>query len=402
MPIRPLTALLLLLPAISFGQAGAGTITVMASNSSNPQPDQAIFNVSVASGASQGLDTIVAALGGTGISAASLSGLSLNTILSLTPGVSTQLSWTFQLIVPVAQIQSTTAALLALEKTTPQNNSGLTLSFNVQGTQVSQQLQGTCDFVGLMNNARAQAQNLAAPTGFTTGAVVGIAGSISQSTPGCSMTVTFGLPVSRTGPNTITISASRTASSPPDQVSIFLDVTSDQTAGLDDINAALAEAGITGASFTGVSTSFATGSSPCSPCGQSALEWYFTLTTPLGKLTPTLAQLAKAQQSLTQQNSAWSFSFSLQSLGTSQPSQPACDEAGLASDARSQAQTLAAAAGAGVGAILNLSDQPISFGLVPAYRAGDFAISAVGTLNLLQATVAPSTACSLSVQFQLL
>jgi hypothetical protein len=132
------------------------------------------------------------------------------------------------------------------------------------------------------------------------------------------------------------------------------------------------------------------------------LEWYFTLTTPLAKLTPTLAQLAKAQQSLTQQNSAWSFSFSLQSLGTSQPSQPACDEAGLASDARSQAQTLAAAAGAGVGAILNLSDQPISFGLFPAYRAGDFAISAVGTLNLLQATVAPSTACSLSVQFQLL
>jgi len=402
MQIRRLAVLVFLLPATLFGQAGAGTVTVTESNSSTTQPDQAIFSILVASGIGQGLDEIVAALMGTGISAANLSGLGSNNIGVVTTALPIQLGWTFQLIVPVAQIQNTTAMLASLQKTIAQSNNGLTLSFDLQGTQVSQQRQGTCDFAGLMNDARTEAQNIAAATGFTPGAVVGVFGSVAQSTPGCSMTVTFGLPVSRTGPNTITISASRTATPPPDQVSIAIDVNSDQTAGLDDVNAALAKAGISGAILTGVSTSFGTGSSPCSPCSQTGLDWSFTLTTPLAKLASTLAQLVRGQQADMRQNSAWSLSFYLQSLGTSQPSRPACDEAGLISDARSQAQTLAIAAGVGVGAILNLSDQPISFGLLPAYRAGNFAISATGILGILQATVAPSPSCSLTVQFQLL
>jgi hypothetical protein len=184
-------------------------------------------------------------------------------------------------------------------------------------------------------------------------------------------------------------------------VSIDVDVSSGIAAGLDDVNAALAAAGISGVSLTGVSPIYPTGSSPCSPCAQPGLDWSFMFTTPLAKLSSTMTQLLAAQQSVTKQNSAWSLSFYLQSLGTSQPSKPACDEAGLVSDARSQAQTLAAAAGVGVGAILNMSDQPISLPAV-AYRSGDFAISATGLLGILQATVAPSSTCTLSVQFQLL
>lgn len=400
MQIRSLVALFFLLPATLFGQPGAGTITVTASNSSNPQPDQAIFGISVNSGIGQSLDSIVTALASTGVSAANLVGLSFQASSRAQPFA--QLTWEFQLTVPVAQIKNTTASLLSLQKTIAQNNSGLTLYFSLQSTQVSQQLLGTCDFGSLMNSARAEAQSIASATGFTPGAVVGIAGSIAQSTPGCSLTVTFGLPVSRSGPNTITISASRTTTPPPDEVLMGMDVISGQGAGLDDINAALAEAGITGASFTGVSTSFATASSPCSSCSQPGLDWSFTLTAPLAKLSSTLTQLVAAQQTVTQQNSSFRLSFYILGLQASQQSQPVCNEAGLVSDARSQAQTVATAAGVGLGAILNLSDQPISFGLVPAYSAGNFAISATGILSILQATVTQGPTCSLSVQFQLL
>src|SRR5580704_5118914 len=136
MRIWGFAAALILFPSFLFGQPGSGTVTVTASNNSNPQPDQALFSVSVNSGIGQSLDSVVTAVASAGISAANLSGLNFQ---SATP----PLTWTFQLIVPVTQVKNTTTTLLALQKTISQNNSGLTLSFSLQGTQVSQQLQGT-------------------------------------------------------------------------------------------------------------------------------------------------------------------------------------------------------------------------------------------------------------------
>ena len=344
---------------------------------------------------------MVTALASAGISAANLSGLNFQsgTAASTTP----PLSWTFQLTVPVTQVKNTTATLLALQKTILQNNSGLTLSFNLQGTQVSQQLQGTCDFVGLMNSARAEAQNIAAATGFTSGAVVGISGSIAQSTPVCSMTVTFGLPVSRSGPNTITISASRTASPPLDQVSIEVNVISGLTSGLSDINTALASAGITGANFTGVSTESIYGSNSQV---QSVLQWFFTVTTPLAQVSSTLTQLAAAEQAVTKQNAALSLSYYILTLQTSQQAQPVCNEAGLAADARAQAQAVAAAAGVGVGAILNLSDQAsptpyAAFIVDPVTSVSSGAYTSFLYSNVVAQSI-QSPSCSILVQFQLL
>lgn len=401
MHIRGFAAALILAPSLLFGQPGSGTVTVTASNNSNPQPDQALFSVSVNSGIGQSLDSVVTALASAGISAANLSGLNFQsgTAASTTP----PLSWTFQLTVPVTQVKNTTATLLALQKTILQNNSGLTLSFNLQGTQVSQQLQGTCDFVGLMNSARAEAQNIAAATGFTPGAVVGISGSIAQSMPGCSMTVTFGLPVSRSGPNTITISASRTATAQPDQVLIEVNVISGLTSGLSDINTALASAGITGASFTGVSTESIYGSNSQV---QSVLQWFFTVTTPLAQVSSTLTQLAAAEQAVTKQNAALSLSYYILTLQTSQQAQPVCNEAGLAADARAQAQAVAAAAGVGVGAILNLSDQAsptpyAAFIVDPVTSVSSGAYTSFLYSNVVAQSI-QSPSCSILVQFQLL
>src|SRR5579863_1161797 len=119
--IRRVAAAFVLAPVFLFGQLGSGTVTVTPSNNSNPQPDQALFSVTVNSRIGQSLDGVVTALAGTGISAANLSGVNFQ---SATPPSNTPpLGWQFQLIVPVAQIQNTTASLLALQKNIAQNNS---------------------------------------------------------------------------------------------------------------------------------------------------------------------------------------------------------------------------------------------------------------------------------------
>ena len=69
----------------------------------------------------------------------------------------------------------------------------------------------------------------------------------------CSLTARYALGTmfGQPGPNTITITATRTNNIQPDQVLMNLNVTSGTTAGLDDITNALTGAGISGASFTG-------------------------------------------------------------------------------------------------------------------------------------------------------
>jgi len=371
---------------------------VTASNNSNPQPDQAIFSVSVESAITQSLDGITTALTPAGISAANLTGLNLQ---SATGAQKQALSWYFQLTVPLTQLKNTAASLLSLQKTIGQNASGLTLSFSVQGTQVSSQLMQSCDFASLMATARTEAQNIAAASGFTTGAVVGLTGSVSQSIPSCSLTATFGLPVARSGPNTIIVTASQTASPVPDQVQIQLYVTSTTSVGLDDVNAALAAGGITGATFIGINNGALNGVFDPVTSRSVPVEWTYSLAAPLAKLSSTLAQLSAAQQSIAKQNSALSLSFNLYGLQTSLQARPACPEAGLVSDARKQAQALATAAGVGVGAILNMSDQTLP---VPNYVADPYAVWGFGYASFLLGFVAPPSAssCSLSVQFQLL
>jgi uncharacterized protein YggE len=398
MHIRGLVVALALAPALLLGQLGTGTVTVTASNNSNPPPDQAIFSITVASAITQGLDGVLTALAPAGVSAANLTGVNLQSATGTQKQV---LNWSFQLTVPVTQLKSTAASLLSLQKTIGQNGNGLTLSFSVQGTQVSSQLMQNCDFASLMANARMEAQSIAAASGFTTGAVVGLTGSVSQSIPGCSLTATFGLPVARSGPNTITVTASQTASPAPDQVQILLYVTSTTSVGLDDVNAALAAAGITGATFVGINNGSVTVDAIFDPVSSPyvPVQWSYSLIAPLAKLSSTLAQLTAAQQSITKQNSAFSLSFNLYGLQTSSQAQPACQESGLVSDARKQAQTLATAAGVGVGAILNMSDQT----LLPSSVPGPYAVFAVGYASfLLGAGPQPGSSCSLSAQFQLL
>ena len=189
---------------LAFAQLDANSVTVTASRTIALQPDQAIFQVSVSSGLGTSLTDVVAALPGSGITAANFTGLS--TVYTVqTSGPQPQVQWNFVLPVPITAVKDTSTVLTNLMKTI----SGLTLSFYVQGSGASLQLQQTqpCPLADLIADASAQAQKLAAAAGLGVGAILAmssststtigspvlVAAQVNQASLVCSMTVEFAL-----------------------------------------------------------------------------------------------------------------------------------------------------------------------------------------------------------------
>lgn len=157
----------LLLTAVPvFGQLPPHTLTIAATRSINLQSDQVLFSLSVSSGAASTLDQIVAALSGLGITSSNLSGVFNNP----TPP---NFQWDFTLAAPLSNLTATIGSLTKLQQTITQNNSGLTLTFYVDGTEVSQQLQQSqsCSNSDLIADATAQAQKMSAAAQLTLGPI---------------------------------------------------------------------------------------------------------------------------------------------------------------------------------------------------------------------------------------
>jgi len=162
-------AWLLMLPfavAPIFGQLEPNTLTISATRQNNLQPDQVVFSVSVGSNPTASLDQVVGALSGLSITSANLAGIS-----NFSPPV---LQWSFTLAVPLSNLAATIGSLTTLRQTIVQNHSGLTLTFTVNGTQVSTQLQQSqsCSTSDLIADATAQAQKLAAAAGLVLGPIL--------------------------------------------------------------------------------------------------------------------------------------------------------------------------------------------------------------------------------------
>ncbi len=207
--------------SLAFGQIGSNSITVSASNNASLQPDQAVFGITVQSGVNSGLDDVLAALQGSGITIANFSGVTtLGQFVISNPfptGSPLTLAWTFSLPVPLTNTKTTVASLTTLEQNIAKQNNGLTLSFSIVGTQVSQQLaqSQTCSLTSLIATATTEAQSLASAANLTVGrilalssststgvsnngAIYGVFGSVSFSTvsatpPPCAITVRFAL-----------------------------------------------------------------------------------------------------------------------------------------------------------------------------------------------------------------
>jgi uncharacterized protein YggE len=169
--------------SLAFAQNVVNSVTVTASNSLNLQPDQAIFSVTVQSGTNLGLDDVLAALQGSGITAANLSGISSLPSAFVGRMLSSTLQWTFALPAPLTKTKDTVASLTTLQQNIAKANDGLSLSFSIAGTSVSQQLaqSQTCSLPSLIASATTQAQSIAIAANRTVGQILALSSSTSSS-----------------------------------------------------------------------------------------------------------------------------------------------------------------------------------------------------------------------------
>lgn len=376
------------------------SITVTAYPASTVSPDEVVFSVVVTAGIDQTLDTIVNAVSGLGLTAANLVNLGGSLpclpVGLCSPGPITALpppqQWTFQLVVPFSKLKATTAALASLQKTIGQANSGLSLTWSVTGTQLSSQ-SANCSLANLVAQARAQVQQIATAASITPGAIV----SLTSSNTACLLTAGFSLGIP-SATSSLTITTTDPLPTAPDQAIITIYVTSGGSANLSDISNGLAAVGITGVTFGGIYDEIA--STP-----PTSVVWTFTETIPLTQLIDNLAQLAAAGQTIAQGSSGLSLTFGTSGLSFSQP--PACSQAELLSEAKIQAQNVAAAAGVNAGPVLSLSTQ--GYGTAPALLAvsGQLgaAVSSSGIYDpyySVPSVPVQTPTCSLTAQFQLL
>ncbi|HYL75132.1 MAG TPA: hypothetical protein VEU96_13055 [Bryobacteraceae bacterium] len=187
MRILFLICLLMIFISVAFGQLDANSITVTGSQSlAAGQPDQAVFTVQVQSGLDTSLDDVIAALQGTGITAAHFFNLNASFgfggagggtgtgtgtgVSGLSPG--SGLNWVFQFGAPFAKVKDTVTTLTTLQQSLAKKNNGVVMFFSIDRTQVSTQLQPTCSLSALIADARARAQKIADAGGVGLGSIL--------------------------------------------------------------------------------------------------------------------------------------------------------------------------------------------------------------------------------------
>ncbi len=171
--------------SLGLAQLDSNSITIDASRAIGLQADQAVFSLDVKSGLDVSLDDVLAALEGSGITMANLSSIR-GQGPSLLPATTNDrgLVWVFNVTVPLNRITAETASLTALQRTISIRNNGLSLSFDVMGSQVSPQRQqpDQCPIEGLLADALSQARKLGEAAGVSVGPVIAL--SDGSSSPG--------------------------------------------------------------------------------------------------------------------------------------------------------------------------------------------------------------------------
>jgi uncharacterized protein YggE len=160
-------------------------ITITATRTNAIQPDQVLIGLTVQSPTTAGLDDITGALTGAGVSGANFTSayttVSYTSSGKLPPVQQNVLVWSFTLTAPVAKLSATLSQILSAQQAISANNSGLILTFYVQGMQISPQLQQleTCPQAALLADAQAQAKAVAAAAGVSAGAILSMSEGIA-------------------------------------------------------------------------------------------------------------------------------------------------------------------------------------------------------------------------------
>ena len=162
-----------------FGQPEP-VITITATRTNAIQPDQVLIGLRVTSSTTAGLDDITGALTGAGITGANFAGVYTSTIYTTSGGLPTpqnQFFWSFTLTTPLSKLSATLTQVISAQQTISANKSGLTLTFYVEGIQVSPQLQQSqpCSQAALLADAQAQAKQVSAAAGVSAGPILSLA-----------------------------------------------------------------------------------------------------------------------------------------------------------------------------------------------------------------------------------
>ena len=393
---RRLLPVLLSLSTGAFGQATGDSpaISVTATAGQNIQPDQTTFSVSIQSPLTTTFDDLTSALKGTVLPPATFSNVTTvqNYVNNKPPTMA--LNWLFQLSVPLAGVKDQIAALQALTTTLGKAQTPLSLSYTASGPQTSAtaQVQG-CALGDLVSAARTKAQKIAGAANrkpgnisamsFSVSTMIGPSATPPYVIPACSLGVTFG--GAQQGHNAITVSATRTLNVPPDTVTIYAYVDNGAITTLDGALAALPGSGFTAANLYSFSAN--------AQSGPPLLEWEFSMTVPLAKITDTLTALQKAAS----QNTAVTFFVGGAQLSPQLLAAQDCSYESLLNDAQAQARQVTAAAGISLNDLIAVSE-----GSTPtvAYRTGDFSqIIAANFTTIYDPTTSQPSSCTLVARY---
>jgi hypothetical protein len=201
--------------------------------------------------------------------------------------------------------------------------------------------------------------------------------------------------------NTLTVTAVRATNLPNDEVTVAVLVTAQVGMMVDEVLGLLAGTGITASDLSQAEPP---------PAGSPAntAQWYFTPTVPLAKSRALFTALDRIQSDLYRDGSTNSVIFDVAGVQPSAATQAAhpCNNTTLLTDARTMAQSLAAAAVLRVGTVLSITQPPTS----AAYPGVFMQWVQPGNLGSQNpaAYLVPSPAsgnlpgtCSITVQFQL-
>jgi hypothetical protein len=184
----------LLLPVVAMAQLTPNSVTVTTSRSLESAVDQTSFYVTVDSKPDAGLDDILAAVRGAGLTQANFTGLRYSNNSS-TGTDDTQVEWSFSLTVPLTQMKATIGLFTAVQ-TSLGKDAKYSLSFGV--SSIASSTQQTCPMPDMIADARTSASKLASAAGLTAGTILAMSSPVITSNGlggvgGCSLTVKFAL-----------------------------------------------------------------------------------------------------------------------------------------------------------------------------------------------------------------
>ena len=200
--------------------------------------------------------------------------------------------------------------------------------------------------------------------------------------------------------NTVTVVAMQDAARPQQQLSVSVSLLTPVDVGLDQVLATLSDVGITASELSNVYSPYI-----LPPDSGAITQWSFQHIIGFDRLKTTLTTLKALQAKLAPVMGSAPVAFHLSSyngLGA-----PSCSYSSLLTDARRQADTIAAAAGLRTGAILSLSDGSSVDGAAPVNTPGFvvpnvwFGSALLGVIRTSVVPPAPNT-CYLTVQFKLM